>query len=224
MVSEPQQQPQELPTHQSGFTPPAAVDAAAVASAFVSAFAAAAAQPGDGERFASLFTPTGYWRDILAFTHDFRTFSAENKGQIATAAADTFPATKAREFTVASEPAAVLESPFPDVSWVRAHFNFRTSLGTASGVARIVYDERIKEWKAYTVYTLLEEIDGHPQLVGAKRIEGEQNLQETYDQRRLRESEFEDKDPEVLIRESGAVSCVGRSSMLTHMPISRSRP
>ncbi|KAL1406101.1 hypothetical protein Q8F55_007784 [Vanrija albida] len=196
MVSDPQQQ--ELPTHQAGFTPPAAVDVPAVAAAFVSAFASAAAK-GDGEAFAALFTPTGYWRDILAFTRDFRTFAAD-KGQIATAAGDTFPGAKAREFAVA-DPAPVLESPFPDVTWVRVHFAFRTGLGTASGVARLVHEG--SGWKAYTVYTLLEEVDGHPQLVGAKRIEGEQNLQETYDQRRERESKFRESDPEVLILGAG---------------------
>ncbi|TXT08771.1 hypothetical protein VHUM_02899 [Vanrija humicola] len=202
MTSDPQQQQQELPTHQAGFKPPADADAGAVASAFVAAFGAAAAS-NDGGAFAALFTPTGYWRDILAFTRDFRTFAAENKGQIATAAKDTFPGAKASGFAVSPEPAPVLESPFPDVSWVRAHFDFKTALGTASGVARLVFDAQSRQWKAYTVYTLLEEIDGHPQRVGAKRVEGEQNLQETYDQRRARESEFKDKDPKVLILGAG---------------------
>lgn len=96
----------------------------------------------------------------------------------------------------------MLESPFPDVTWLRLHFDFKTALGPASGVARVVYDERAAQWKIYTLYTLLEEIEGHPQRVGANRPYGKHNDKETYDQKRARESEFADKDPEVLIRKS----------------------
>lgn len=51
---------------------PADVDVPAVAKAFLLKLEEAA-QRGDGDAFAALFIPDGYWRDVLAFTRDFRT-------------------------------------------------------------------------------------------------------------------------------------------------------
>lgn len=63
-----------LATHDAGFAPPKDVDVPAVASAFLDALAAAAAA-GNGDAFADLFVPHGHWRDVLAFTREYRTFS-----------------------------------------------------------------------------------------------------------------------------------------------------
>lgn len=61
-----------LPTHQEGYAPPADIDAAAEASKLVSALEQATAS-ADGDAFAALFHPDGFWRDSLIFTRDFRT-------------------------------------------------------------------------------------------------------------------------------------------------------
>lgn len=58
-------------------------------------------------------------------------------------------------------------------------------------------------WRAYTVYTLLEEVHGWPQAVGRNRPYGRHNDREPHDARRAREADFKDKDPEVLISGSG---------------------
>lgn len=61
-----------LPTHQAGYAPPAKVEVAAEADTLLSALAQAVSS-NDGDAFAALFHPDGYWRDSLVFTRDFRT-------------------------------------------------------------------------------------------------------------------------------------------------------
>lgn len=187
-----------LPTHATN-APPADVDAAAVASTFVSQLSAAAeaAQAGDRSKLQGLLASPGYWRDVLAFSRDFRTFHGVEVGQ---AAAETFPKAQPHNFKVKA-PEPLLESPFPDVSWVRVHFGFDTTVGACSGIARLVYERG--QWKAYTLYTLLEEVAGHPQQVGRNRPRGQHNAAEPYDERRAREAEFADSDPDALIIGAG---------------------
>lgn len=71
MVSDPPQT-QQLPTH-ADYSPPPNPDVNAVANAFQQSLSSAV-EKGDGKGFASLFIPSGYWRDVLAFTKDYRTF------------------------------------------------------------------------------------------------------------------------------------------------------
>lgn len=97
----------------------------------------------------------------------------------------------------------VLETPFPDFSWIRVHFDFDTALGHASGLLRLVYNERLGAWKIYTLYTSLDDIHGFPQRLGQHRILGRHNDHLTYAQRRAEESEFTDADPDVLVIGAG---------------------
>jgi hypothetical protein len=90
-----------------------------------------------------------------------------------------------------------LEHPFPDVTFLGIHFDFETKIGPASGIARLVYED--DKWKAFTVFTLLEGIAGHPQRVGSHRARGSHNDKLSYDERRSEEGEFTDSSPDVLI-------------------------
>jgi hypothetical protein len=71
--------PADLPSHTRGFQPPANVrhDVEAIAENWLSKFSQAATS-GDGELFQSLFVKNGYWRDILAFTNDYRSIRTVN--------------------------------------------------------------------------------------------------------------------------------------------------
>lgn len=75
MVSEPAAS--GLPTHAT-HPPPSDIDAGAVAGAFITSLNKAITS-NDAAAFAGLFTQTGdsYWRDILAFHQDFRTFGPD---------------------------------------------------------------------------------------------------------------------------------------------------
>lgn len=71
--------PTDLPSHSQGFKPrdENREDPAALAKQWLSTFAQAASS-GDGELFQSLFVSNGYWRDILAFTNDYRSIRTAN--------------------------------------------------------------------------------------------------------------------------------------------------
>ncbi|WVR05558.1 hypothetical protein IAU60_002577 [Kwoniella sp. DSM 27419] len=186
--------PSDLPSHEKGFKPGEDVhhQVHTIAQHWLSQVERAAVT-NDHELFASLFVKNGFWRDILAFTNDYRSIRS---GNIAKAAKARFPIVKARDFTFAlKEPA--LEHPFPDVSFLSVHFDFQTETGPAYGIAALVYED--KQWKAFTLFTLLEGIHGHTPLVGASRPRGSHNAKLSYDDRRSHEREFDDQDPSVLI-------------------------
>ncbi|KAK4687481.1 hypothetical protein P7C73_g2631, partial [Tremellales sp. Uapishka_1] len=186
--------PADLPCHEQGFKPQEDIhhQVQSIAQHWLSQFERAA-MTNDSDLFASLFVKNGFWRDILAFTNDYR---AIRSGNIAKAAKARFPVVKAKDFTFAlKEPA--LEHPFPDVSFLSIHFDFVTETGPAYGIAALVYEEQ--EWKAFTVFTLLEGIHGTTQKIGAARARGAHNSEVSYDDRRAAESEFKDSSPSVLI-------------------------
>jgi hypothetical protein len=97
-----------------------------------------------------------------------------------------FPKVGARDFVFGlKEPH--LEHPFPDVSFLTVYFEFATNIGPASGIARLVYED--VAWKAFTVFTLLEGVQDHPQRVGAHRARGTHNDKLSYYERRDEEGE-----------------------------------
>lgn len=76
--------PTDLPSHSQGFKPEEKDhhDPLAISQEWLSTFAEAATS-GDGELFQSLFVTNGYWRDILAFTNDYRSIRTANVGKAA---------------------------------------------------------------------------------------------------------------------------------------------
>ncbi|KAM0747991.1 hypothetical protein T439DRAFT_328648 [Meredithblackwellia eburnea MCA 4105] len=192
--------PTTLPTHEVlGVTPNLAdvePQVQTIASQWLSSFAVAA-QKGDGAAFASLFAQDGFWRDILAFTNDYRTIRTPSIAQAATA---RFPFVKAKDFVFAeSKPA--LTQPWADVTFLSLHFDFATKVGPAYGIASLVNERGT--WKAYTVFTFLEGIHDNAAKIGKNRPRGTHNDKLSYDQQRALEAEFQDADPEVLIIGAG---------------------
>lgn len=107
-----------------------------------------------------------------------------------------FPVVKATNFALAAVQPA-FENPFPDVTFLTFHFTFETALGPSYGVTRLVWDQ--DAWRAFTCFTLLEEVKGHPRKIGAFRPRGSHNDAISYDEKRDLEREFADSAPEVLI-------------------------
>ncbi|TXT04290.1 hypothetical protein VHUM_04177 [Vanrija humicola] len=187
-----------LPTTDQGYAVPQDTDVREVAVAAVKELAGAA-EKADAAGVAALFDETGFWRDVLAFTRDLRNFAADKVEEVAKAP---------RDFTILSTADVggqdpVLETPFPDLSWIKVHFEFDTTLGHASGVLRLVYNERLGVWKIFNLYTSLEDIKGWPQQLGQHRVAGRHNDHMTYAERRAEEIEFKDADPDVLVVGAG---------------------
>ncbi|KAL8284307.1 hypothetical protein RQP46_005056 [Phenoliferia psychrophenolica] len=187
--------PTTLPTHELlGFAPTAdlAHEVESIAQTWLTSFAVASAK-GDGAGFAKLFAEDGFWRDILAFTNDYRTIRTP---KIAKAASDRFPIVKAKDFVFAVTKPAI-GHPFPDVSFLSVHFEFSTAVGPAYGIANLIREKG--QWVAYTCFTLLEGVHDNPAKVGPNRSHGTHNDKVSYDTRLEQEAEFTSADPEVLI-------------------------
>jgi hypothetical protein len=193
----PDSTPDQLPTLVAGFVPPKDTDASAVASQFLGELVKAIAA-GDGAAFAALFTQHGYWRDVLAFTREFHTFKTVDLAQVA---GDVFPGSAAKDFTLVPTLQPKLETPFPDVAFVRAHFTFTGDVGPGYGTVSLVHDSGA--WKAWTLTTELEGVNGIKQQVGDDRRYGRHNDTMPYDSRRAMETEMEGVQPDILIIGAG---------------------
>ncbi|KDR66354.1 hypothetical protein GALMADRAFT_259418 [Galerina marginata CBS 339.88] len=190
----------DLPPHTS-------ISPASIAADWLAAFAtAASASPADVDALAALLLPgpDAFWRDMLALTWDFRTFSGQPKirafltARLANAKMHDF---KLREGSV------VLQQPFPDLAWISLMFDFSTDVGRASGVVRLVPTASghanadanakvdltsYKNWKAHVVYTNLDSLTAFPEKTGALR--NAQPNHGKWESAREREREFLDAD------------------------------
>ncbi|KAG5720265.1 Flavin-containing monooxygenase YUCCA3 [Termitomyces sp. T112] len=183
-----------LPTLQRlNATIPADLDAKAVAKAWFSVFARTA-EAGNAQDVAKLFVNDGYWRDMLALTWDFRTFSGLSK--ITQFLADRLGSARPTAFALRDDAYLGLQRPYPDIAWINLFFDFETSAGIAFGIARLIPNAN-GEWKAHTVYTNLEDIKGFPEKIGPLR-DANPNHGKWVDDRK-REVEFVDRSPVVLI-------------------------
>lgn len=170
------------------------VDASQIASQWLTAFGDKVSK-NDIDGILSLLTDDSWWRDLLAMTWDFRSFQGTDR--IRQFLADRLAGSKLSNFQLTS---ASVDDLYADLAWVRVHFTFENSVGSGSGVARLVPIKDANggvQWKAHNVFTNLEELRGHPERSGALR-NPEPNHGKWIDQRQ-REIEFEDRDPEVLV-------------------------
>ncbi|KAG6897057.1 hypothetical protein C0992_004376 [Termitomyces sp. T32_za158] len=183
-----------LPTLQKlNATIPADLDVKAVAKAWFAAFTQSI-EAGDAQSVAKLFVGDGYWRDMLALTWDFRTFSGVLK--ITQFLADRLGSVQPSAFALRDDAYLALQQPYPDLAWINLFFDFETPTGIASGIARLVPTAN-GEWKAHTVYTNLEDLKGFPERIGPLRDAAPNHIK--WASERKKEVEFADKSPVVLI-------------------------
>ena len=81
--------PSDLPSHAEGFKPDDTIDhqVLSIAQHWLSQFEHAAMN-ADGDLFASLFAQNGFWRDIIAFTNDYRSNRSANVAKAAKVRSD----------------------------------------------------------------------------------------------------------------------------------------
>lgn len=186
-----------LPTSDRlGATIPNDVDAKSVATQWFSNFTKEL-EAKNAQGVASLVLDDAFWRDMLAFTWDFRTF--EGSARIRQFLADVLPDSGIASLQLSDQYLSV-ERPYPDLAWIQAMFNFETTVGKGTGVFRLVPTAN-GEWKAHVVYTLLEEIKGHPERVGPLRDFVPNHGM--WPEKRRREINFEDREPAVVIIGAG---------------------
>jgi hypothetical protein len=98
-----------------------------------------------------------------------------------------------------------LQKPFDDVAWINFMFDFETDVGIGSGITRLVPTAN-GEWKAYVVFTNLEDLKGFPEKIG--HLRNDDMAPGMWAEDRKRQSEFitvdgKVQDPVVVIVGAG---------------------
>ncbi len=175
--------------------------AATVFTAWLDAYGAAQ-EAADPVRVAQQFVEDGYWRDILAFTWDYRTFSGRN--EIEAAAVERLATTSPRAFRLALgriPPRLVSRSRR---SVVEGFFDFETDVGRCTGFARLLLDDKDPlNSRAWIVLTTLQELAGFEETVGDRRPSGVDYsvnfAGDNWLDKRRKAIAHNDTDPQVLI-------------------------
>lgn len=157
-----------------------------------------------------LLVEDAFWRDLLSLTWDFRTFRGAQR--ISTFLENVLFGRKigskskegrieVSDFQLDLEKVA-LERPYPDLAWISGRFTFKTDVGIGSGIFRLV-PTPTNDWKAHVVFTILEGLEGYPELIGPNRSMIKSNHGDDWLEGRGRESEFISSEPAVLIIGAG---------------------
>jgi hypothetical protein len=157
---------------------------------------------------ASLFHEESWWRDMLALDWDMRTIHT---------------ATEIEAFLRKRQGPSVLSNfrlqnkgqfkpswnkVVDGLSWVSSMFFFETAVGSGSGMLRLTQSTEGR-WKAYAIYTSLQELKGAEEPLGKRRPEGTTESMPggleggTWIERRQRQQDFLDEDPTVLVIGAG---------------------
>ena len=184
----------------------AAVAPGEISGAWLTRFAAALDEGNTGA-VEGLFLPDGWWRDLLAFTWDLRTFSGSPA--IAEAFKATLDAVRPSRFTLTPGKDPVFVEQAPGMRWVQAFFDFETAVGRGVGFLRLMPagTEPGAPWKAWTVLTTLNELKGCEEPSGPRRVHGvahgEYRGRRSWLERRQDEQSLVGGDPAVVVVGAG---------------------
>ncbi|KAL2828503.1 hypothetical protein BDW59DRAFT_50099 [Aspergillus cavernicola] len=162
----------------------------------------------DFSKLSTLFHQESWWRDTLSLTWDLRTI--QNLSDIQDFVTQNQPRAQLSGFRLQHEGKfqPKLESPAPGLTWISTMFFFETGTGRGSGVLRLTQDND-GLWKAYAIYTSLQELKNMEEPVGARRVYGTTETMPgglsrgTWIERRKREVLFDEEEPTALIVGAG---------------------
>ncbi|KAL1870962.1 hypothetical protein Plec18167_007269 [Paecilomyces lecythidis] len=165
---------------------------------------------GEFSRLTEIFNEDSWWRDIVALQWDFRTlhgrqriedFLRENQ-QLAPFS--SFRLQDDGHF----QPKLEIVKKDTGFAWISSLFHFETRIGRGSGVLRLT-QAKPGEWKAFSVYTTLQELKGFEEPLGRRRAYGTLEsmpggfAKGTWLERRHRQLDFVDQEPQVLVIGAG---------------------
>ncbi|KAL5606768.1 hypothetical protein BROUX41_003154 [Berkeleyomyces rouxiae] len=187
-------------------------DPKAIATVAVKAINEAVARQ-DFAGLANLFAESGYWRDHLALSWEFRTAHGPNNiTEFLQGVAKSKNGFRLLEIRLdESAPARIpqfdrMESHEGDLACVRFIFHLETVLGKGKGLAKLI--RQGNTWKIYTLYTSLADINGHEEQIYGNRPRGVEHGgkpgRKNWAERRAAEAEFENgADPAVFVLGAG---------------------
>ncbi|KAL8701703.1 MAG: hypothetical protein Q9201_004766 [Fulgogasparrea decipioides] len=123
-----------------------------------------------------LFLSESYWRDLLCTTWNFHTF--QGLSRISSVLKGRDSQRRLKELSIdatkdATKPAVSQIDFTGNLKGVRAFLTVETDIGRGRGLVKLVRDARDGEkWKAFTLFTTLEELKGHEETVYARRPSG----------------------------------------------------
>lgn len=162
----------------------------------------------DVSRLGSVMHSDCWWRDLLAFEWDFHTIRGLDNlagylgKNIGTAHHSKFQLQQSGKFVPR------IGNPIEGLEWIESMFDFETNTGRGSGMLRIVQGAD-GIWKGYMMYTALKELKGFEEKDGHRRPHGGNNsllggaIKGNWLDRRQRQREFLDEEPQVLIIGAG---------------------
>ena len=151
-----------------------------------------------------------WWRDIVALQWDFRTLHGRERIQdFLSQNQQHGPFSSFRlQDSGPFQPKLEVVKKETGFAWISSLFHFETRIGRGSGVLRLT-QEKPGEWKAYSVYTTLQELKGFEEPLGTKRPYGTIESMPggfsggTWAERRQRKLDFLDEEPQVLVIGAG---------------------
>lgn len=164
----------------------------------------------DFSRLDDLFNEDSWWRDILTLQWDFRSLHGRDAiEEFLCANQDSGPLSSLRlQEDGQFQPKLEVVNKETGFAWISSLFHFETRVGRGSGVLRLTC-ERPGVWKAFAVYTALQELKGVDESLGANRPYGTIDsmpggiAKGTWVERRKRQQDFVDEEPQVLIVGAG---------------------
>lgn len=159
-------------------------------------------------KIADLFHADSWWRDMLALDWDMRTVQTSTaiqeflRQRQDSANLSNFRLQDAGKF----QPR--LEQVVEGLAWISSMFFFDSAFGTGTGMLRLTQADD-GSWKAYTVYTSLQELYSAQEPLGKLRADGTTESMPggiaggTWIERRNRQKEFLDEEPTTLVVGAG---------------------
>lgn len=164
----------------------------------------------DFSRLDEVFHDDSWWRDILALQWDFRTI--HGRDDIRKFLEENQKSTPLSAFKIHEtgrfQPRLESVDKATGFSWISSLFHFETAIGRGTGVLRLT-QERPGVWKAFSVYTTLQELKEHLEPLNERRPYGTIDSMPgglskgTWVERRARQKEFVDEEPQVLVVGAG---------------------
>ncbi len=148
-----------------------------------------------------------WWRDMLAFEWDFHTI--HGLGKLTDYMSKNIESGLSNlRLQQSGKFAPSVAKPIESLEWIESMFDFETKTGRGSGMLRIVQGEN-GVWKGYMMYTVLKELKGFEEKAGSRRAHGGNNsllggaIKGNWHDRRQRQLDFLDEEPQVLIIGAG---------------------
>lgn len=196
------------------------VPVTAIAEAWLAGFNAALSEH-DMDAVRALFMDDAHWRDVLAF--DWRLSTISGPGAITGKLERSQPAAQAANFRIGDErtPPRLVMRAGSDA--IEVLFDFDLAVGSASGVVRLCEDPAADNaWRAWTLSTTLQALNGYPERTSAQRAGGDAFSREWGGENwldfRNRQRAYEDRDPAVLVVGGGQAG-LGAAARLTHLGV-----